>query len=246
MRLLCGALAILIVPVLTSCAAVALAPAAAASASSASPVLSFVPFSSLLLSTARRPGDEVRIDAVPTPSAPDQRDFCGVAALESLTHYWGDPADWRDIARETVSPQGDGAMPGRILIYLDRGDYEANLRRSTLDAVRDEIQRGRPVLLLLKCEPAFARRVIEELPVLGYPLFGWLPRKRHVLLVVGYDRYDEYFLCHSGNDTYSLWRHYDLDRCWARTSREAIFVLPKSEERRASAPEVNTLSFATK
>jgi hypothetical protein len=234
--LLRGALIILIAPLLTSCAAfapLALSPSAAvsvSSASSASSVLSFVPCSSLFAGIGRRPGDEVRIDAVPIPSAPDRRAFCGVAALESLTHYWGDPTDWRDIAREIAPPEGDGATLRRILVYLNRRGYEANLRRSSLDAVRDEVQRGRPVLLFLKCEPAFARHVIEDLPVLGYPLFGWLPRIRHVLLVVGYDRNDEYFLCHSGNDAYSLWRHDDLDRCWARTSRAAIFAMPKSEE----------------
>ena len=235
MGLLRGALIVLIAPGLASCAAVA--PSAWSFRRRVglfglivSSFYSFIPFFSSFASVTRRPGDEVRIEAVPIPSAPDQSDFSGVAALESLTHYWGDPADWRDIAREIVPPEGDGATPKRILVYLNRGDYEAQLRRSSLDAVRDEIQRGRPVLLFLKCEPAFARHVIEGFPVLGYPLFGWLPRNRHVLLVVGYDRNDEYFLCHSGNDTQSLWRHDELDRCWARTSRAAIFALPKSEE----------------
>lgn len=242
MGLLRGALIIPVAFLLASCAVVpasVVGPSAAASVSTASSVSSSissaVPFYSSFSGITRRPGDEVRIDAVPIPSAPDRSDFCGVAALESLTHYWGDPADWRDIAREIVPPEGDGATMRRILVYLNRGDYEANLRRSSLDAVRDEIQRGRPVLLFLKCEPAFARHVIESLPLVGWPLFGWLPRNRHILLVVGYDRQDEYFLCHSSNDPQSLWRHDELDRCWARTSRAAVFVIPKSGEDRVSA-----------
>jgi hypothetical protein len=245
LRLLRGALIVLMAPLLTSCAQVAasaLSPSAAVSVSEASSVSSAIPFFSLFDSVTRRPSDEVRVEAVPIPSAPDRRDFCGVAALESLTHYWGDPADWRDIAREIARPDGDGASLRRILVYLNRGGYEANLRRSSLDAVRDEIQRGRPVLLFLKCEPVFVRNVIAGMPLLGYPLFGWLPWNRHILLVVGYDRHDEYFLCHSGNDTRSLWRHDELDRCWARTGRAAIFALPKREEARAGASEVDPLS----
>jgi len=235
-----GALIILIAPGLASCTAVAsatLSPSAAASVSSASTVSSSVssaiPVYSWFEAIPRRPGDEVRIDAVPVPSAPDESEYCGVAALESLTHYWGDPTHWRAIACEILSSEGDGATQSHIRVYLERRDYEANLKRSSLDAVRNEIQCGRPVLLFLKCEPAFARHVIDDFPVVGYPLFGWLPASRRILLVVGYDRNDEYFLCHSGNDTHSLWRHDELDRCWARTSREAILVLPKCGDGRA-------------
>jgi len=213
MRLLRGVLIILIAPLLTSCAAVApavMSPSAAATVSSASTVSSYysvVPFFSSFQGVGRRPGDEVRIDAVPIPTAPNEREFRGVAALESLTHFWGDPADWRDIAREIIPPGGERATLNRILLCLNRRGYEANLRRSSLDDVRDEIQRGRPVLLLLMIEPGIARHVIDSFPVIGYPLFGWLPRTHHILLVVGYDRNDEYFLCHSGSDTQSLWRH---------------------------------------
>jgi len=108
--LLRAALVVLIAPLLTSCAAFAplflgtSTAASVSSASSASSVASFVPYSSLFGSLARRPGDEARIDAVPVPSAPDRNDFCAVAALESLTHYWGDPADWREIACEIAPP----------------------------------------------------------------------------------------------------------------------------------------------
>ncbi len=187
-----------------------------------------MPFFSSFGSVPRWPGDEVRLDAVPAPSAPDHREFSGVAALESLTRYWGDPTDWRDIAREIAPLEGNGTAISRILVYLNRRDYQARMQRATLDSIRDEVRQGRPVLLFLKIEPAFARHFIQVSPVLGYALLGWLPRIHHVLLVVGYDRNDQYFLCHSGNDAYSLWRHDELDQCWARTSHAAIFVMPKS------------------
>jgi hypothetical protein len=166
---------------------------------------------------------------VPSPSAPDHRDYCAVAALESLTRYWGNPTDWHDIASEIAPLEAGGATMRRILVYLNRHDYEAHLRRASMDSVRNEVQRGRPVLLFLKIEPAFARHFISVSPVLGYAFLGWLPKIHHVLLVVGYDRNDQYFLCHSGNDTHSLWRHDELDQCWARTSHAAIFVMPKGE-----------------
>ncbi|MGO8705825.1 MAG: hypothetical protein ACLQVA_18635 [Candidatus Brocadiia bacterium] len=233
MGLLRAALAIAIVSLLTSCAAVTpafVSPSAVTAisqASSASSYYSFMPFFSSFGSAPRWPGDEVRIDAVPVPSAPDHRQYSGVAALESLTHYWGDPADWRGIAAEIAPLEGGDAAITRILACLNRRDYEARLRQATLDSVRDEVRRGRPVLLFLKIEPAFARHFIQVSPVLGYALFGWLPRIHHVLLVVGYDRNDQYFLCHSGNNAYSLWRHDELDQCWARTLHSAIFVMPK-------------------
>ena len=234
MRLLRAALTIIMLaPILTSCAAVTpafVSPSAVATiseASSASSSYSFMPFFSSFGSVPRWPGDEVRLDAVPASSAPDHREFSGVAALESLTHYWGDPTDWRDIAAELAPLEGHGAVISRILVCLNRRDYQARLQRATLDSVRDEVRQGRPVLLFLKIEPAFARHFIQVSPVLGYALLGWMPRIQHVLLVVGYDRNDQYFLCHSGNDAYSLWRHNELDQCWARTSHAAIFVMPK-------------------
>lgn len=235
MGLLRAALTIAIAPILTSCAAVTpafVSPSAAAAiaqASSASSYYSFMPFFSSFGSVPRWPGDEVRINAVPVPSAPNHRQYSGVAALESLTHYWGDPTDWRDIAAEIAPLEGDDATISRILDCLNRRDYETHLWEASLDSVRNEVRRGRPVLLFLKIEPAFARHFIQVSPVLGYALLGWLPRIRHVLLVVGYDRNDQYFLCHSGNDAYSLWRHDELDQCWARTSHAAIFVMPKGQ-----------------
>lgn len=156
MGLLRAALAIAIVSLLTSCAAVTpafVSPSAVTAisqASSASSYYSFMPFFSSFGSAPRWPGDEVRIDAVPVPSAPDHRQYSGVAALESLTHYWGDPADWRGIAAEIAPLEGGDAAITRILACLNRRDYEARLRQATLDSVRDEVRRGRPVLLFLK------------------------------------------------------------------------------------------------
>ena len=221
-------------PILTSCAVIgptSLAPSLTSSSmsSSLSSSYSFSDLYSSSLSTARQPADEVRIESVPLPSSPNHERYSGVAAIESLTHYWGDPTDWRDIAAQVMPPEGGRTTPSAVLVYLRRGHYEARLRQSSFDAVRDEIQRGRPVLLFLRQEPRVVRHVFAGLPGYVRPLFGWFPKVGHVLLVVGYDRSDRYFLCHSGNDAQSLWRHDELDLCWSRTARAAIFVVPKSE-----------------
>lgn len=103
--------------------------------------------------------------------------FCGPASLASVMTYYGTPTDQKAVAGAVYSEKLQGALITDLERYAREAGFETKSGRGTPEGLKTEIDRGRPVIVLVD---------------LGL----WVVSKPHYLLVFGYD--GEGFKAHDG------------------------------------------------
>jgi ABC-type bacteriocin/lantibiotic exporter with double-glycine peptidase domain len=113
--------------------------------------------------------------------------FCGPAALASVMSYYGAPVDQKVIGSKVYSEKLQGALITDLERYARDAGFETSSGRGTVEGLKAEIDRRRPVIVLVDR---------------GF----WVLSRTHYLVVFGYD--DEGFTAHDG---FTASKRYDYD-----------------------------------
>jgi len=128
----------------------------------------------------------LEIEGVPFVKQDSQ--FCGPASLASVMTYHGTPVDQKAVGAAVYSEKLQGALITDLERFARDAGFETRSGRGTPEGLKTEIDRGRPVIVLVD---------------LGL----WVVSRPHYLVVFGYD--DEGFKAHDG---YTPGRRYPYAR----------------------------------
>lgn len=129
--------------------------------------------------------------------------FCGPASLASVMTFHGVREDQKTIGAAVYSEKLQGALITDLERYARQKGFETTSGRGTMEELKAEIDRKRPVIVLVD---------------LGF----WVVSKPHYLVVIGYD--DEGFTAHDG---YTPQNRYSYDRfgaIWGKMGNAYLLV----------------------
>ncbi len=130
---------------------------------------------------------------------------CGPAALASILNFWGNPVTPEAVSEAVFSSEARGTLTLDLYLFAKNQGYNVQQGALDLEAVREEIRGGRPVLLL-----------VDE----GF----WIVRQGHFLVITGFD--DNGLFVHDGNKKDVHEDYPGLLRKWERTGRWGMFLSP--------------------
>lgn len=142
------------------------------------------------------------------PFFPQDENYCGPASLASVLGYWGQNLTQEDVARDVYTPQIKGTITVDMVNYIRRKGFEAVVYNGGMDRLKEEIDRGHPLILFLH---------------MGVSM---MPR-RHYIVVVGYDESRESVIAYSGGGKNILIPYGELMKGWERTGNWTLLILPK-------------------
>ncbi|MGD2080352.1 MAG: C39 family peptidase [Nitrospirota bacterium] len=158
----------------------------------------------LLLScaAARTAGPPARVlEGVPFYAQEDYQ--CGPASLAGVMNFWGVEVTPEDIAGEIFSGGAKGTLNIDLALYARGRGLEARYFGGTLGGIRDSIDAGYPVIVLVD---------------LGL----WLYRKDHFMVVVGYS--EGGLVVNSGREEHKFVTTEDFVRTWEKAGSWTLLV----------------------
>ena len=149
-----------------------------------------------------------RVELSAVPFHPQERYYCGPAALATVLTWSGLPKSQEELASEVYTPGREGTLRSDIVAAARRHGRLA-VPVDDLGEVMAEVAAGRPVL------------VFQNLGL------GWYPRW-HYAVAVGYDLDDDRgaLVLRSGLDRRRITPLRTFERTWARAGHWALVVLP--------------------
>jgi ABC-type bacteriocin/lantibiotic exporter with double-glycine peptidase domain len=142
------------------------------------------------------------------PFIPQEEFQCGPAALAMVLQYYGAAVGADEIARELYLPSVRGVLNLDLEFYARRRGFEARAFVGTLDRVKTELQRGRPLI------------VFQDLGVPLYPV-------PHFAVLLGYGDRVGAVVLHSGLRAYRVVSYADFERSWARRRAWTLLITPR-------------------
>ncbi len=149
---------------------------------------------------------------------------CGPAALAMVLQYYGARVDQDEIAREIYLPSVRGTLNLDLEFYARRRGFQARAFQGTLDRVKDELRRGRPLI------------VFQDLGLPGYPV-------PHFAVLLGYDDRAGVVVLHSGTTPYRVASYAEFEATWARRRGWTLLITPAVEGRAGSVGGFKRLTF---
>lgn len=129
--------------------------------------------------------------------------FCGPASLASVMTYYGTPTDQKAVASAVYSEKLQGALITDLERYAREAGFETRSARGTEEGLKAEIDRGRPVIVLVD---------------LGF----WVVSKPHYLVVYGYD--GEGFTAHDGYTPGNRFSYTRFAEIWEKMGNVYLLV----------------------
>ncbi|MGH7416732.1 MAG: C39 family peptidase, partial [Candidatus Rokuibacteriota bacterium] len=155
------------------------------------------------LLTGRSPGRYIQ--GVPFIAQLDH--YCGPASLAMVLRYWGEPVEQEEIGRELYLESVKGTLNLELEFYARRRGYRAESFRGTLETVKAEIARGRPLIVFQD----------QGIGPLAFP---------HFFVVIGYDDARELIVAHSGATEHRLISYREFLWTWGRKGSWTLRILP--------------------
>lgn len=166
-----------------------------------------------------RPAGSKRL--LDVPYLPQSEDLCGGAAMAMVLRYWGD---------RRVQPEDFAALIDRSAAGIRTDVLTADVTRrgwqgfpvdaaggANSDWMRDQIDRGRPVVALIEVRP----------------------QRYHYIVIVGWT--SAQVIAHDPASTpFKVWTRADFDRAWAAAGRWALLVLPAADTSTAAPQHPST------
>ncbi|MDP2320975.1 MAG: C39 family peptidase [Acidobacteriota bacterium] len=165
------------------------------------------------------------------PYLTQTEDLCGGAAMAMVLRYWGD---------RRVQPEDFASLIDRSAAGIRTDVLTADIRRrgwqgfaidgatgAHHDWMRDQIDRGRPIVALIEVRPNRYHYIV---------IVGWTAAQ-----VIAHD---------PANAPFQTWTRPDFDRAWAAAGRWAVLVLPSADPS-VTAPQAseddhtNTIAAST-
>jgi len=156
---------------------------------------------------AQDPGDlPPRAEVAEVPFFPQERYFCGPAALAMVLAWSGLPVTQDDLVPQVYTPEREGSLRSDVLAAARRNGRLAVPVGNLPDMLR-EIAAGNPVL------------VFQNLALDWYP--QW-----HFAVAIGYDLEAREIVLHSGLDERRVTALGTFEHTWERGDYWALVVLP--------------------
>jgi hypothetical protein len=159
--------------------------------------------------------DEVRADVArghghlltTVPFVAQEAYHCGPAALAMVLRYWGAEADATEIGRALYLPSARGVLNLELEFHARRRGFRTEAFAGTLDRARDELRRGRPLI------------VFQDLGVSPVSI-------PHFAVLVGYDDRAGVVVLHSGPTAYRVVGYAEFLRTWQARRTWTLLVTP--------------------
>jgi ABC-type bacteriocin/lantibiotic exporter with double-glycine peptidase domain len=132
---------------------------------------------------------------------------CGPASLAMVLQYYGAAVGQDEITRALYLPSIRGTLNLDLEFYARRRGFQARSFAGTLDRAREELRRGRPLIVFQDL----------GLPVSPVP---------HFAVLVGYDDRAQAVVLHSGTTPYRVLSYAEFERTWARRRAWTLVVTP--------------------
>lgn len=145
------------------------------------------------------------------PFIPQKEDYCGPASLAMVLRFWGEWIDQEQIARELYIDSIRGTLNFDLEFYARRRGYRAESFRGTLEQVKAEIDRGRPLIVFQD----------QGIGPLAFP---------HFFVVIGYDDARQLIIAHSGVTENRLIPYWEFLWTWGKKGNWTLRILPKEKE----------------
>jgi len=166
---------------------------------------------------ARLPLDTVRADVAAghghliatVPFIPQEEYQCGPASLAMVLRYYGATVAQEEITRELYLPSVRGTLNLDLEFYARRRGFQARSFSGTLERVKEELRRDRPLI------------VFQDLGLAAYPV-------PHFAVVVGYDDRARAVVLHSGTTAYQVVSYAEFEWTWARRRAWTLLITPSS------------------
>ncbi len=129
--------------------------------------------------------------------------FCGPAALASVMSYYGAPVDQKVIGSKVYDEKLQGALITDLERYARDAGFETKSGRGTVEGLKAEIDRRRPVIVLVDR---------------GF----WVLSRTHYLVVFGYD--DDGFTAHDGFSASKHYRYGEFRDIWEKMGNAYLLV----------------------
>ena len=170
------------------------------------------------------PGDlPPRAEIAEVPFFPQERYYCGPAALAMVLNWSGQPVGAEDLVSQVYTPGREGSLRSDILTGARRNGRLA-VEVTRLEQLLGELAAGHPVL------------VFQNLGLAALP--QW-----HFAVAVGYDLAREEIILHSGTEARQSTPLTTFERTWERGDHWALLVL-RPDRLPATAPEHEVLRAA--
>jgi tetratricopeptide (TPR) repeat protein len=165
-----------------------------------------------------------RAEVADVPFYPQEKYYCGPAALAMTLTWSGLPVTQDEIAPQVYTPGREGTLQSDVLAAARRNERLA-VPVGTMRDLLAELAAGHPVL------------VFQNLGLDWYP--QW-----HYAVAIGYDLNRGDLVLHSGTERRYVTPLSTFERTWARGGHWALVVLPPGELP-ATADEATVLRAAT-
>ena len=165
-----------------------------------------------------------RAEVAGVPFLPQEKYYCGPAALAMVLNWSGVPATQDEIGAQVYTPGREGTLRSDVVTAARRNGRLA-VPVDRLAALTAELAAGHPVV------------VFQNLGL------GWFP-VWHYAVAVGYDLNSGDLVLRSGLDSRRVMPLRTFERTWARGDHWGLVVLPP-EEMPVSADEMTVLRAAT-
>jgi predicted double-glycine peptidase len=139
------------------------------------------------------------------PFFPQEAYQCGPASLASVLNYWGSQTTPEEIAGEIFSRGARGTLNLDMVLYAQRKGLKANQFRGSREKLKENIDAGRPVIVLVD---------------LGI----WVYRQGHFMVVIGYA--EERVIVNSGREQRKFIPWSPFLKSWEKTKFWALLVTP--------------------
>jgi ABC-type bacteriocin/lantibiotic exporter with double-glycine peptidase domain len=143
------------------------------------------------------------IEGVPFVKQKDN--FCGPASLASVMEYYGDDITQGDIAANVYTPKLQGALISDMENYARDNGFRAETMNGSINELEELIDEGVPVILLVDRGK-------------------WVVSVPHYYVVYGYDRDEEVFILHTGDQSGREIKFDKLDSEWEKMNRLMLVI----------------------
>ena len=153
-------------------------------------------------------------------------DYCGPAALTSVLHHWGRPADQATIGRTVFDRLRSGTLAGDLILCAQQAGLQAISRSGSRDDLRRWLGAGLPVI------------VLQDLSTQD--------RRGHFRVVVGYsDTRRQFLVCDCTEPSLFALDYEQFDDLWFHFDRWCLLAAPAEQMAHAAAgdPDNPVLHF---
>ena len=133
---------------------------------------------------------------------------CGPASLAMVLGHLGTSVDAEAIGRALYLPSVRGALNLELELYARRLGFWTRAFTGTLDTAREELARGRPLIVF---------QDLGRPPLVSQP---------HFAVLVGFDDRAGEVVLHSGTTPYLRVGYAEFERTWAARRHWTLLVLP--------------------